>query len=336
MSTTDDHAPVQDWATDFDHTDEAYAADPFPIWDEIRASECPVAHTERYGGAWLPTSHADVVGDRLRHRALHVAQHPDVATSGRRSSWRPPGSPRPSPPTRRSTTAPGACSCRRSPRRRSTSSRPSTRDYCKELIAEMGDRDVVDAAKEYAQHIPVRVIARMLGFPEEDADRFRGFVHHVLEGVALPLEEREEGMIVLFEYLEAQVARPRREPARRPHHLPPGRRAGRRAARAWTTSAARWPCCSSPASTRRGAPSARRSATSPSTPADRRAAGRRARAAPDRHGGAPPCLRPRDHGPPGSRGHGLPRLPDEGRRLGAAPVPGGQPRPATRSRTPTR
>ena len=56
MSTTDDHPPVQDWATDFDHTDEAYAADPFPIWDEIRASGCPVAHTERYGGAWLPTT----------------------------------------------------------------------------------------------------------------------------------------------------------------------------------------------------------------------------------------------------------------------------------------
>ena len=29
--------PVQDWATDFDHTDEVYAADPFPIWDELRA-----------------------------------------------------------------------------------------------------------------------------------------------------------------------------------------------------------------------------------------------------------------------------------------------------------
>ena len=37
------------------------------------ARRCPVAHTERYGGAWLPTRHDDVVGHRLRHRALHVA-----------------------------------------------------------------------------------------------------------------------------------------------------------------------------------------------------------------------------------------------------------------------
>ena len=55
----------------------------------------------------------------------------------------------------------------------------------------------VPAYKEYAQHIPVRIIAHMLGFPEKDADRFRGFVKHVLEGVSLPMEERADGMMVL-------------------------------------------------------------------------------------------------------------------------------------------
>ena len=84
----------------------------------------------------------------------------------------------------------------------------------------MGDREVVDAAEEYAQHIPVRVIAKMLGFPEEDADRFRGFVNHVLEGVALPMEQRAEGMIALFEYLRAAGRGPHRQPARRPHLVP--------------------------------------------------------------------------------------------------------------------
>jgi cytochrome P450 len=64
---------------------------------------------------------------------------------------------------------------------------------------------VVDAAEEYAQHIPVRVISRMLGFPEEDADTFRGFVNHVIEGVALPIEQRVEGLGALFQYLRAQV-----------------------------------------------------------------------------------------------------------------------------------
>ena len=54
------HEPVTDWANDFDHTDDVYAADPYPIWKDIRESGCPIAHTERYGGAWLPTSFKDV------------------------------------------------------------------------------------------------------------------------------------------------------------------------------------------------------------------------------------------------------------------------------------
>ena len=58
---------------------------------------------------------------------------------------------------------------------------------------------------EYAQHIPVRVIANMLGLPEEDADQFRGFVHDILEGVALPLEERIGGFMDLFQYLQGHI-----------------------------------------------------------------------------------------------------------------------------------
>ena len=44
--------PVSDWATDWSHTDPVWAADPFPIWDELRET-CPVAHTDRFGGGWF-------------------------------------------------------------------------------------------------------------------------------------------------------------------------------------------------------------------------------------------------------------------------------------------
>jgi cytochrome P450 len=50
---------VTDWATDYDVMDRDYVADPFPIWDELRHT-CPVAHSERYGGSWLPTRYEDV------------------------------------------------------------------------------------------------------------------------------------------------------------------------------------------------------------------------------------------------------------------------------------
>ena len=51
--------PVSDWATDFSHLEPEWSADPYPIQDELR-QRCPIAHTRRFGGGWLPTRYADV------------------------------------------------------------------------------------------------------------------------------------------------------------------------------------------------------------------------------------------------------------------------------------
>ena len=197
-----EHPPVQDWATDFDHTDEVWAADPFPIWDELRA-KCPVAHSDRYGGAWLPTRHEDVAA--IAYDTENFTSRSVVVTNYRPPNIAPRGI---APPI--SSDPPFHAGARRillplmSPQT-IAKLEPSTREYCESLVDDLRGRDVVDAAQEYAQHIPVRVIARMLGFPEDDADRFRGFVHHALEDVTLPLEQRFIGMQELFEYLRVQV-----------------------------------------------------------------------------------------------------------------------------------
>ena len=51
--------PATDWATDWDHLDPRWVQDPYPIWDELRHS-CPVAHTDRFGGVYLPTRYHDI------------------------------------------------------------------------------------------------------------------------------------------------------------------------------------------------------------------------------------------------------------------------------------
>ena len=58
---------------------------------------------------------------------------------------------------------------------------------------------------QYAQHIPVNVIARMLGFPVEDDDLFREFVHDTLENVNHAPEERMAGFDRLDAYIDAQI-----------------------------------------------------------------------------------------------------------------------------------
>ena len=63
----------------------------------------------------------------------------------------------------------------------------------------------MDAAADYAQHTPMRVIANMLGFPPEDGPRFRGFVKNTLENINLQEGERVTRTSALFHYLLAQV-----------------------------------------------------------------------------------------------------------------------------------
>ena len=57
--STPGHPPVTDWVHDFDHTDPRWTENPFPIWDELR-NECPVVHTKRFLGVYLPTTYQAV------------------------------------------------------------------------------------------------------------------------------------------------------------------------------------------------------------------------------------------------------------------------------------
>ena len=57
-----DYGPVTDFATDFDHGSAEYNAKAPEVWKELRESGCPVAHSERYGGMWVPLTH-DTVHD---------------------------------------------------------------------------------------------------------------------------------------------------------------------------------------------------------------------------------------------------------------------------------
>jgi hypothetical protein len=195
--------PVSDWATDFSHLEPEWAADPYPIQDELR-QRCPIAHTGRFGGGWLPVRYEDVAAiaydtDLFSSRSIimgNVRPPRDIAPIG---GTPPISSDPPFHHDARKLLLPAFT--------KTAVSRlePATRAFCNELIDAFEGRDVVDAANEYAQYIPIRVIADMLGFPPEDGPRFAEFVKSVLEGINLPPEERIAGVTALFDYLMAQV-----------------------------------------------------------------------------------------------------------------------------------
>jgi cytochrome P450 len=195
--------PVADWATDFSHLEPEWAADPYVIQDDLR-ERCPIARTGRFGGGWLPTRYEDVAA--IAYDTEHFSSRSIIM-----SNFRPPGELAPiggSPPI--SSDPPFHHDARKLllaafTRTAVTKLEPATRAYCHSLIDAFEGQDVIDAAVDYAQHIPVRVIADMLGFPPQDGPQFREFVENLLEGINLPAEERIARVTRLFDYLLAQV-----------------------------------------------------------------------------------------------------------------------------------
>ncbi len=62
---------------------------------------------------------------------------------------------------------------------------PTTKKICADLIDHFVSEGGCDAAADYAQHIPVAVISKMLDLPEADGDRFRHWIYLLLhQGIA--------------------------------------------------------------------------------------------------------------------------------------------------------
>lgn len=206
-------APVADWATDFDHVDPGYAARAPEIWDELRG-ECPVAHSDRYGGTWLPVRHEDVCA--IAKDTDTFSSNGVVVHDGRPEIPPPVGFAPPitsDPPFHRIARqfllpafAPKPIEAKRE----------ATRQTCRELLdnlladVEAGQTDIVDAALSYTQHIPVRVIADMLGVPRSDGDQFRIFIHRIMEQPGT--EERVEYEDSIDFYLDTLIAARAEEP----------------------------------------------------------------------------------------------------------------------------
>jgi cytochrome P450 len=186
-----DRPAVEDWVNDFDVMDPAFVADPGPMYADIRTHGA-VAHTERWGGSWMPTRYDDVVAvaydtEHFSSREVNVMPFEGLE----RESGRPPQSP---PIT---SDPPDHTWHRRlilpyfSPRAVERYE-IFTRELAEELMASItaDGRHHADAAVEYAQQIPPRVIAEIIGVPRADTDQFVEWTRAVLENGALDPEAR--------------------------------------------------------------------------------------------------------------------------------------------------
>jgi cytochrome P450 len=209
-------APVRDWATDFDVMDPQYLADPFSIWDDLR-SACPIPHTDRRKSSWMPLRYDDVTA--IAHDIAHFSsskvgvipadedEEPDPSFQGPNLEYGlPPISADPPVHTwTRRLLLPWFS------HKRVDSYIPLTRELCRGLLDGLADKGHADAASDYAQQIPVRVIARILGVPADEADTFTGWVRDVLE-FADDHERRQKGTEGLLYYFIEQLEYRKKNP----------------------------------------------------------------------------------------------------------------------------
>ena len=195
--------PVSDWATDFSHLDLEWIADPYSIMDSLR-QECPIAHTERFGGAWLPTLHEDIAA--IAYDTEHFSSRSVAVSDGR--------SPRELAPVGETPPITSDPPFHHAARKlllpaftKTAVARlePGTRAFCHSIIDGFGERDVVDAARDYANQIPSRVIGDMLGLPPEDRQQFRELVNNLRGSDRPPARPLAERVGKLFIYLLAEV-----------------------------------------------------------------------------------------------------------------------------------
>ena len=207
--------PVSDWKTDYDIFAPEYIKNPFPTWDGLR-EECPVAHTERWGGSWMPTRYEDLfkIAQDIQHfssKEVLVApggpeperEEEDEDFPEALKDWEPDAPPITSDPpihtwARRLLLPPFSIKA-------IARYEPETRELCRSLIDGFVDDGRADGAVDYAQQIPPRIIASMLGIPEDMSDTFTGWVRGFLELGLTNVDVQSDSARNLYMYLWERI-----------------------------------------------------------------------------------------------------------------------------------
>ncbi len=212
-----EYGPITNWAGDFDIMDPDYVVEPEARWAE-QFDRCPIAFTERRQRTWLPVRYKDITDiahdtDRFSSRDIIVISPFDE----------PVNDVMPVPPI--SSDPPVHTWARRlllpafgpSAIERMT---PITRALAEQLIQEHFSEGHGDAAADYARHIPVRIIAQMLGIPLEDEELFTGWVVRTLQNGFQEIDSAMDALGEMTMYFMGQIAARREmEPGTRPDDL---------------------------------------------------------------------------------------------------------------------
>jgi len=188
---------VTDWATDFDHGSQEWADNPYSIVESLKNSGCPIAHTQRYGGAWLPVTY-----DLIKEIALDTKNFSSEGTVVRKIkpyehnvfSTKTPAPVGVMPPISSDPPFHKIARSLLAPFFSLDASelwRDEISSVCSSLISEIDNKSSVDIMDKYAKKIPSKIIQKMLGIPEQDVQKFNDWINFFVHTIdELPNKER--------------------------------------------------------------------------------------------------------------------------------------------------
>jgi cytochrome P450 enzyme len=181
----------------FNPTDPGYLADPYPVYRRLR-NEAPV-HWWEHGHMWLLSRHADVEATlkdprfsvdvrkwRLHDARVSGALPPEVVRSSENGLFQV----SPADHTRIRKLVSGSFTPRAAATREQL-----VQEVVDELLSTIDPQAGFDLVPDFADHLPIRVISRMLGIPREHEAAFREWGQGLVQ-VTFPVLPPDEYMAV--------------------------------------------------------------------------------------------------------------------------------------------
>jgi hypothetical protein len=153
--------PAADGHDGYDIFSPGFRTDPYATWSAMRAGGCPVAHSDQWGGSWMPVRYDTIreiarAGERFSSRAVEVAG--PLASAG--GLFLPPlTSDPPAHKLHRDVLMPYFLP------KRIAAFEPFVRDQARDLAAALAARGGGDVVTDFAQELTIAVLTRMLGVP---------------------------------------------------------------------------------------------------------------------------------------------------------------------------
>jgi cytochrome P450 len=193
----------------WDPIDEEIDDDPYPVWKRLR-DEAPLYRNDRYG-FWALSRYADVEAahrDPATYSSAHgtvleLMDH-DMSAAGQIIFMDPPAH----------TTLRALVSRAFTPRRVG-GLEDAVRAICAELLDPLVDAGEFDYIQDFAAQVPSRVIARLVGVPEEEREEQRhniDAIFHIEPGAGMLNEVSLNAQIALHVYLAGLIERKREQP----------------------------------------------------------------------------------------------------------------------------